>query len=82
MKESTILQKSIIIILFVLSLGACATKDLTPKEIQEKRAELIKRCKELKKDIDDLKGSPIRRNAAIQYYDDECNARTDAGFYQ
>ena len=50
-------------------------------ELQKKQAELIKRCKELKKDIDDLRGNPIRRNAAIEYYASECNVRTDAAHY-
>ena len=64
-----------------LTLSGCVGRDLTPMEIQAKQAELVKRCLELKKDIENLKGKPIQRNAAIEYYNDECNTRTDPGFY-
>ncbi len=70
-----------IVFITVVFLSACATQDLSPMELQKKQAELIERCKQLKKDIDELKGKPIRRNAAIEYYQSECNARTDAGHY-
>lgn len=75
------MYKSIIFFITLGFLSACATKVLSPMELQKKQAELIKRCKELKKDIDDLVGSPIRRNAAIEYYQSECNARSDAAHY-
>ena len=76
------MYKLIIVIITIVFLSACATPDLSPMELQKKQAELIKRCKGLKKDIDDLKGSPIRRNAAIEYYQSECNARSDAAHYR
>lgn len=75
------MYKLIIIFITVISISACATRDLSPMELQKKQAELIKRCKGLKKDIDDLVGSPIRRNAAIEYYQSECNSRSDAAHY-
>jgi len=76
------LLKLVLSILIIILLSACATKDLTPMEIQQKQTELIERCKKLKKDIDNLKGKPVRRNAAIEYFSDQCVTRTDPNFHQ
>ena len=46
-------------------------------EKQKNRAELIEHCRKLKKDMDEMKGKPIRRNAATQSFNAECTLRTD-----
>ncbi|NVJ59850.1 MAG: hypothetical protein HWE27_05635 [Gammaproteobacteria bacterium] len=51
-------------------LGCSTTYD--PVEEQKEKAELVERCKKLKQDIDDLKGQPQRRSAAIEYFDEQC----------
>ena len=51
-------------------LGCSTTAD--PLEKEKKRAELLERCKKLKQEIDDLKGKPQRRKAAIEYFEDQC----------
>lgn len=68
--------------MLTLLLPSCATKDLSPQQLQQRKAELMERCKQLKKDVNDLKGQPIQRNAAIEYYQSECVARTDAAYYE
>ena len=59
---------------------ACANKELDPLEEQKRRAELIEHCKELKKDMDELKGKPILRNAAIETFRSQCTLRTDPDY--
>lgn len=62
-------------ILALLILSCSSTFD--PIEDQKKKAELIERCKKLKQEIDDLKGKPVRRSAAIEYFDEQCFVRPD-----
>jgi len=76
------LNKLILGLVLTLLLPGCATQDLSPTELQQRKVELIERCKKLKKDLDDLKGKPLQRNAAIEYYQSECVSRTDAAFYE
>ena len=72
----------ITLIITVLALiPACATKDLTPLEKQEKKAELIEHCRELKREMDELKGQPIRRNAATQMFNSECRLTNEGGYF-
>ena len=57
----------------IVLLAACAkSPELTPKQA----AEQSERCAQLKKQIQDLKGKPVRRTTATEYYEKEC-LRTD-----
>ncbi len=52
---------------------SCSSTPLNPVEEQKKQAELNQRCNKLKKEMDSLRGKPVRRNAAIEYYNSQCN---------
>lgn len=69
-----------LLILCSVTLTGCATSELTPLEEQQKRAELIERCRQLKKDMVELKGKPLRRNASTQAFNAECGLRTDPDY--
>ncbi len=75
-----LITTSVLIISLSGILTACATAELTPIEKQKKQAELLERCKKLKKDMDDLKGKPLRRNASTQAYEDECWIRDQPNY--
>ena len=63
----------LLIILFIAtSFSACATTEPDPIQAEKELAERIERCRKLKQQREDLKGKPVRRNAADQYYRDEC----------
>jgi len=68
-----------VIAILISGLFACASGELSPMEEQKKQVELIERCKKLKKEIDELKGSPVRRNAAIEYFNDQCFMKPETG---
>ena len=65
--------KSIVITIFMATLlGACSSSSIDPAANQKEEAELAERCRELQEDIEDLKGRPVRRSAAREYYANEC----------
>ena len=65
--------KSIVITIFMATLlGACSSSSTGPAAKQKEEAELAERCRELQEDIEDLKGRPVRRSAAREYYANEC----------
>lgn len=64
----------IIIGVGVLTLTACSSSPTDPEAIAKEQAEQRERCRQLQQDIEDLKGRPIRRGAAIEYYNSECIA--------
>jgi cell division protein FtsB len=67
------LLKPIVITIFMATLlGACSSSLTDPAAKQKEDAELAERCKELQEDIEDLKGRPVRRSAAREYYANEC----------
>lgn len=53
-------------------LSACSSSPTDPEVIAKEQAEQRERCKQLQQDIEDLKGRPVRRGAAIEYYNSEC----------
>ena len=53
-------------------LTACSSQPVDPEVIAQEQAEQRERCKQLQQDIEDLKGKPVRRGAAIEYYNSEC----------
>jgi len=55
-------------------LSACSSSSDTALTQQEE-AELRERCKQLLQDAEDLKGRPVRRGAALEYYQNECVLR-------
>ncbi len=57
-----------------LTLTACSSSPTDPETIAKEEAEQHERCRQLQQDIEDLKGRPIRRGAAIEYYNSECIA--------
>jgi len=64
----------VISLFFFLLLASCASTPTDPLEVQKARQALMERCQKLKKEIVDLRGKPVRRNAAIKYYESECSA--------
>jgi PBP1b-binding outer membrane lipoprotein LpoB len=69
------LFKSIIAAVFLaFLLSACSSSSDTALTQQEE-AELRERCKQLLQDAEDLKGRPVRRGAALEYYQNECVLR-------
>lgn len=46
-------------------------------ETQKNFDERLKRCKKLKLEADALKGKPLRRNAALEYFQQECSVDGD-----
>ena len=56
----------------VLTLTACSSSPTDPETIAKEQAEQRERCRQLQHDIENLKGKPIRRGAAIEYYNSEC----------
>lgn len=65
--------KFIVITIFMATLlGACSSSPTDPAAKQKQEADLAERCRELQEDIEDLKGKPVRRSAAREYYANEC----------
>ena len=65
------MKQYLLLISISLSVMGCAGKydgELTERQ----QAAKIERCKELKKQIEKLKGSPVRRTTAREYYAKEC----------
>lgn len=67
------MHKSSILTLIVLMAGCASTANDPVAELEARKA-LIERCQKLKKEIVDLRGKPVRRNAAVKYYESECSA--------
>ncbi|MFT5520342.1 MAG: hypothetical protein ACI9IA_000933 [Enterobacterales bacterium] len=76
------LLKIILTFSALVLLQGCATKELTPMEKQAKRAELIEHCRKLKREMDELKGKPLRQNAATQSFNTECRLSNEGDYYQ
>jgi len=70
LKPALLITTSVSIIL----LAACSSSPTDPEAIAKEQAEQRERCKQLQQDIEDLKGRPVRRGAAIEYYNSECIA--------
>ena len=67
--------KSIVAAVFLaFLLSACSSSSDTALTQQEE-AELRERCKRLLQEAEDLKGRPVRRGAALEYYQNECVLR-------
>ena len=81
LRESVLKNKIFLACFTAVLLSGCATKELDPIEQQKQQAELIERCKKLKKEIDELKGKPVRRSAAIEYFNDQCFVKPDPSKY-
>ncbi len=60
-----------------LLMSACSSTPTDPAEKQKNFEERVKRCKKLKQEADELRGKPIRRNAALEYYQQECTVDGD-----
>lgn len=68
--------KSMVIAMFLaVLLCACSSSPSDSSVTNQEHAELIERCRQLQEDIDDLKGRPVRRGAAREYYASECTNR-------
>ncbi len=59
-------------ILLACFLSSCSSPSSDSSSDQREQAKLMERCQQLQKDIEDLKGRPIRRSAAREYYMNEC----------
>lgn len=71
--------RNTLFIILAIGLTGCINKSpdqsssaLTDKQMKEK----IERCSTLKKQVEDLKGKPVRRSSAREYYAVECLERT------
>ena len=62
-------------IFMAIFLCACSSSPSDLSVTKQEQAELMERCKQLQKDIEDLKGRPARRSAAREYYASECTNR-------
>lgn len=75
-RRSITLFKSVIVaISMAVLLSACSSSPSDPSVAQKEQSELLERCRQLQKDIEDLKGRPVRRSAAREYYASECTNR-------
>jgi hypothetical protein len=72
----TLFKSTVIPIFLAFLLSACSSSSsdpsLTREQAQQEEDELRDRCKKLQQDIEDLKGRPVRRGAALEYYQNEC----------
>ena len=73
--------KSIFVAIFLaFLLSACSSSSSDPalalEQAQQEEIDLRDRCKKLQQDIEDLKGRPVRRGAAREYYQNECVLRS------
>lgn len=76
-KRGITLFKSIVVAMFLaFLLSACSSSSSDPALTQQEEADVRDRCKKLQQDIEDLKGSPVRRGAAREYYQNECVLRS------
>ncbi len=67
------MMKLLSVISFLL-LFSCSSTPSDPIEEKKQQQALMERCNKLKKEIIALKGKPVRRNAAIKYYESECSS--------
>ncbi|MDX2348899.1 MAG: hypothetical protein QNK32_00785, partial [Porticoccus sp.] len=72
-KRGITLFKSMIVAIFLaFLLSACSSSSSDQALTQQEEADLQERCNKLQQDIEDLKGRPVRRGAAREYYQNEC----------
>ncbi len=64
--------KLVIIATLIIFVASCANQNVHQNLTQQQKAAKIERCKKLQQDIQDLKGKPIRRSSARDYYQKEC----------
>ena len=67
----TTLMHTLTFFMITLLVG-CASTPPTQEETKKEETELLERCQQLQQDIEDLKGRPVRRSAAREYYASEC----------
>jgi hypothetical protein len=77
-RRITLLKSVAIAISIAILLGACSSSPPDPSVAQKEQSELLERCRQLQQDIEDLKGKPVRRNAAREYYVNECTNRVQS----
>ena len=67
-------KPAIVAIFLAILLNACSSSPTDPLIAQKEQSKQLERCLQLQKDIEDLKGKPVRRSAAREYYASECTS--------
>ena len=64
--------KLVITATFIIFIAGCANQNVHQNLTQQQKIAKIERCKKLQQDIQNLKGKPVRRSSARDYYQKEC----------
>lgn len=68
-------MKKLILCLTIIAVSGCANQVInqtTSELTKHQKIEQVQRCAKLKQQIKDLKGKPLRRTSAREYYEKEC----------